>query len=126
MHVLDITIHEIVDTDGTPSHARGSAAFSNGYIFEFHANFDHPYDYAIAIIPPPQPGAFQPHSEHAAEIIHVELGFDEIYKRECAAIAALKRKGSALASFGHEGHSIASFRRERIAACRKLMPADTS
>ena len=73
----------------------------------------------------PPPPEIQPHSEFAAEIIHEELGFDEILKRERAAMAALQRKHAALVSFSHKDDGIASFKRERISACRKFMPADT-
>ena len=111
MHLLGIAIHEILEHNGTPCHARGSAAFSNGSIMEFHANLHYPKNYAIAIIPPTVPGGFYPHSEFAAELIHEELGLDEIYKREQAAVNSRKRRRN----------SKASFMRERIAACRKFM-----
>ena len=51
MHLLGIAIHKIVERNETPSHARGSAAFSDGNIMEFHANLHYPKNYAITIIP---------------------------------------------------------------------------
>ncbi len=114
MHLLEIAIHEIVENDGTPSHAHGSAAFSNGSVMEFHANLHYPKKYAIAIIPPGGPGGFYPHTEFAAQLIHEELGLDEIYEREQTVVGARKRRRD----------SKASFMRERIAACREFMTDD--
>ena len=111
MHLLEIAIHEIVERDRTPSHARGSAAFSNGSVMEFHANLHYPKKYAIAIIPPDVPGGFYPHTEFAAQIIHEELGLDKINRHEQAVMGARKRRRD----------SKASFMRERIDACRQFM-----
>ena len=114
MHLLGIAIHKIVERNETPSHARGSAAFSDGNIMEFHANLHYPKNYAITIIPPKFPGGFYPHSDFAAYLIHEELGLDKINRHEQAVVGTRQRRR----------HSKASFMRERIDACREFMTDD--
>ena len=110
MHLLAIAIHEIVDTRGEPDHARGSAAYSNGAVMEFRANLQYPHEYAIYIVQPPQPGAFYPHSDFVAADIYRELGLQQVYDAEHAALEFHTREPD---------HN--SFTRKRIAACRNFM-----
>lgn len=102
MHLTDIRIHEIVEVDGLPSHALGTAIFSNSGGYEFHANFAHGYgDHSVIIRRPTDRRHRLTQSPRAAEAIRQRLGFTEIAKRERDAIA--------------------SFELERVAACRELM-----
>ena len=114
MHLLGIAIHEIVEENGKPSHARGSAAFSYGSIIEFSANLHYPDDYAIALDPPPVRGGMHRAPEHSADLIYDELGLTDIYKRECKSL-----------EFNQHNLKLGeSFTRERIAACREFMTDD--
>ena len=114
MHLLGIAIHEIVEENGKPSHARGSAAFSYGSIIEFSANLQYPDKYAIALDPPPVVGGEHRAADHSADLIYDELGLTEIYKRQQAYLKSRKRKPEAKELFT----------RERIAACREFMTDD--
>ena len=114
MHLLAIAIHEIVERRGTPSHARGSAAFSNGNLMEFHANLRYPKNYAIKIIPPPFPGGCYANSDFAGCVIHEQLGLEKINRYEQAVVEARNRRR----------RSKAWFVRERIDACREFMTDD--
>ena len=105
MQLTDIRIHRIVETDGLPSHALGTATFDNGRSYEFHANFAHGYgDESIIIARPTDRRQRLVNSTQAAKAIREQLGFDDIATREREAIG--------------------TFEYERVAACRRLIRAE--
>ncbi|MCY4582439.1 MAG: hypothetical protein OXE50_06525 [Chloroflexi bacterium] len=107
MHLTDIRIHEIVDVAGLPGYARGTAIFSNGRGYEFHANFAHGYgDECVTILRPTDRRHRLTQTRRASEAIQQRLGFAEIASREHDAIAA--------------------FEYERVTACKELMSGSTS
>ena len=57
MQLSHLRIHEIVNVDGLPAYARGTAYFSNGRAYEFHANFAHGYGDDSVITCAPRTGA---------------------------------------------------------------------
>ena len=102
MQLTDIRIRQIVETDGLPSHALGTATFDNGYVYEFHANFAHGYGDESVIITGPADRRRKPANTPAlAEAIRNRLNFNDIAARERKAIA--------------------TFEWERVAACRALL-----
>ena len=106
MRLTDIRIHEIVEVDGLPSHARGTATFDDGHTYEFVVLFAHSYkDSRIFVYQHREAGPQHP-GGCAARAIHERLGFTDIARRERDAIAC--------------------FELERVAACRKLMRATES
>ena len=107
MNLTRIHIRQIVETDGLPSHALGTAVFDNGLSCEFHANFAHGYgDESVIVIRPTDRRRKLVQTDRAAEAIRNRLGFTEIAARERKAIAV--------------------FEWERVAACRALMDNDPS
>lgn len=101
MNLIDIRIDEIVETDGLPSHARGTAAFDNGRAYEFTVMFAQRYQDSRVFVYQHRESGPQHPGGCAARAIHERLGFSEIARRERDAIA--------------------SFEYERVAACKRLM-----
>ena len=102
MRLTNIRIHRIVETDGLPSHATGTATFDNGRSYEFHANFAHGYgDESVIIVRPTDRRHRLTQSDQASKAIRERLGFDDIARRERKAIA--------------------TFEWERVSACRTLI-----
>lgn len=107
MQLSHLRIHEIVNVDGLPAYARGTAYFSNGRAYEFHANFAHGYgDDSVIILRPTDRRQRLRQPDRAARAIQERLGFPDIARRERDAIA--------------------TFERERVTACQNLISADTS
>lgn len=102
MHLTQIRIHEIVEIDGLPSYAHGTATFSNARSYEFAANFAHGYgDECVVIRRPTDRRHRMTQTRRASQAIQERLGFTEIARRE--------------------RDSIAAFEHERVTACREFM-----
>lgn len=107
MQLTDIRIHEIVNVDGLPAYARGTAYFSNARSYEFDANFAHGYGAdSVIVLRSTDRRRRLTQPSRAAKSIQERLGFPDIASREREAIA--------------------TFERERVAACAKLMTRPTS
>ena len=107
MQLSHLRIHEIVNVDGLPAYARGTAYFSNGRAYEFHANFAHGYGAeSVIILRPTDRRRRMTQAARAAAAIRERLGFAEIAERE--------------------RNAIAGFEHERVTACQNLMSGDTS
>ena len=104
MQLTDIRIDSIVDAGGLPNHARGVATFADGRQYNFTVMFSHTYKDSRIFVgnrhrePPQHPGS------PVARAIHERLGFVPIAQRERQALAASEK--------------------ERVAACRDLIPSD--
>ena len=107
MQLTDIRIHEIVDVDGLPAYARGTAWFSNRRACEFHANFAHGYGTdSVIVLRATDRRRRLTEPSRAAKAIQDRLGFPEIASRERDATA--------------------TFELERVAACRKFLAPPAS
>ena len=106
MHLTDIRIDEIVNVNGLPCYARGSATFTNGRRYQFDANFAHGYGEGRIFVWRPTDGRPMDPTTRTAQAIDDRLGFTEIARREREAIAA--------------------FEYERVTACQELLRPDAS
>ena len=94
MNITDIGIDRIIDEDGSPDRAYGTATFDDGHTYHFYAMFRFEYaGFDVELTDAHYHHIEDREREDAAlEAIRKHLGFDDIAKRERAKVKELEAK----------------------------------